>query len=99
MTRIIDTNSRRHLSGKLAAGLAISAFLLLGTALASASAEDRHDDRRGGDHRGDWHDRGGGGYYAAPPVVYGAPSYYAPPPVVYGPAVGIYLPGVSVGIQ
>jgi hypothetical protein len=51
-----------------------------------------------GDHHGhNW----GGGYYGAPPVVYGspygngyygAPGYYAPP-VVYGPAVGIGLPG------
>jgi hypothetical protein len=42
----------------------------------------------------DWH----GGYYAPPPVYYGQPVY-APPPVVYGPALGIYLPGVSIGIR
>ncbi len=44
----------------------------------------------------DWN----GGYYAAPPVVYGSPygygyygsPYYAPP-VVYGPGVGISLAG------
>lgn len=104
MTRIIDTTSRRHLSAKLAAGLVISAFLVLGTSLTRASADERWNDHRGGDRHGDWHGGGGGGYYVAPPVVYGtpyyaAPQYYAPPPVVYGPSVGIYLPGVSIGVQ
>lgn len=102
MTCIIDTNSRRHLSARLAAGLVISALLLLGTSLAPAGAGDRRDDHRGGDRHGDWHGGGGGGYYAPPPVVYGAPyyaPYYAPPPVVYGPSVGVYLPGISIGIQ
>jgi hypothetical protein len=75
--------------------VAISALLVLGMSLASANAEDHRDDHRGGDHHGDWH---GGGYRAPPPVVYGTP-YYAPPPVVYGPAVGVYLPGISIGIQ
>jgi hypothetical protein len=97
MTCIIDTNSKRHLSTKLAAGLAISALLVLGTSLAPASAQDHRDDHHGGDRHGDWHGGRGGGY-APPPVVYGTP-YYAPPPVVYGPAVGVYLPGVSIGIQ
>jgi len=99
MTRIIDTDSRRHLSTRLAAGLVISALLVLGTSLAPASAQGRRDDHRGGDRRGDWRGRGGGEYYAPPPVVYGSPYYYAPPPVVYGPAVGVYLPGVTIGIQ
>jgi hypothetical protein len=98
MTYITETNSRPHLSTRLAAGLAISALLLLGTSLAPAGAGDRRDDHRGGDRHGDWHGGGGGGYYAPPPVVYGAP-YYAPPPVVYGPAVGISLPGINIGIQ
>jgi len=103
MTCIIDTGSKRHLSARLAAGLALSAFLALGTFVASASAQPHRDDHRGGDHRG-WDHRGdgpgwhGGGYYPAPPVIYGGPAYY-PPPVVYGPAVGIYLPGVAIGIQ
>jgi hypothetical protein len=78
-------------------------MLALGTFARPASA--RWADR--GDHRGDQRDdyRGGGwtgGYYAPPPVVYAAPvggyGYY-PPPVVYGPAVGINLPGVSIGIR
>jgi hypothetical protein len=98
MNWIIATNSRRHLSTRLVAGLVLSALLVLGTSLASASAGDRRDDHRGGDRRDDWHGGGGGGYYAPPPVVYGAP-YYAPPPLVYGPAIGVYLPGVTIGIQ
>ena len=85
---------------KLSAGLAIASVLLLGTFIVSASADERRDAHRGGDHRGDrGHERGwGGGSYPAPPVVYGAPAYY-PPPVVYGPAVGIVLPGIAIGIQ
>jgi hypothetical protein len=101
VTWIIATNSKRHplakMPAKLAAGIAISALLALGTFAAPASAEDGH-------HRGDhnWN----GGYYRAPPVVYGSPygngyygsPYYAPP-VVYGPGVGINLPGVNIGIR
>jgi len=97
MTCIIDAKSKRRLPAKLAAGLAISALLVLGTFVASASADEHRGDR--GDYRSG--DRGhysccyGGGYYAAPPVVY-AP-YYAPPPVVYGP--GLYLPGLNINIR
>ncbi len=99
MACIIGTNSRRHLSAKFASGLAISALLVLGTFIASASADQRRDDHRGGERGGGhWHGGGGGGYYPAPPVVYGTP-YYAPPPVVYGPAVGVYVPGITIGIQ
>jgi hypothetical protein len=85
---------------KLSAGLAIAGVLLLGTFIVSAGADERRDAHRGGDQSGDrGNERGwGGGYYPAPPVVYGAPAYY-PPPVVYGPAVGIVLPGISIGIQ
>jgi hypothetical protein len=105
MTDSIDTKSKRRLPAKLAAGIAISAFLVLGTFAVSANAEERHDGDRAGDHRdghgggGNWHGGGwgGGGYYGAPPVIYGAPDYY-PPPVVYGPGIGIAVPGVSVGI-
>ena len=53
MTCIIDTKSRRHLSAKLAAGLAISAFLVLGTFVASASAAEHG----GGGHGGGGHAR------------------------------------------
>jgi len=93
-------NSKHALTTKLAAGLAISAFVVLGTFAVSANAQPRPDQHRD-DHRYRGHDnwdRGHGGYYAAPPVVYGGP-YYAPPPVVYGPAVGVYLPGITIGIR
>jgi hypothetical protein len=93
MTGIVGINSKRHLPARLAAGLVVSAFLVLGTSLASVSAAERRDDHRGGERHGDWHGGRGGGYYPAPPVVYGAP-YYAPPPVVYGPGIGI-----TIGIQ
>jgi hypothetical protein len=102
MTCIFDTSPKRRLSAKLAAGIAFSTLLVLGTFVATASAQPHRDDHRGGDHRDDRGrgDRGGGGYYPAPPVVYAAP-YPAPyyPPVVYGPAVGIYMPGIAIGIQ
>jgi hypothetical protein len=98
MTWINGNTSKRRLSAKLVGGFAISALLALGAFAAPANAEWR------GDHHGhNW----GGGYYGAPPVVYGspygngyygAPGYYAPP-VVYGPAVGIGLPGVNIGIR
>lgn len=99
MTWIIGNTSNRRLSAKLLGGVAISAVLVLGTFAGSAHAEWRGDDHRG--HN--W----GGGYYRAPPVVYGsaygssyygAPGYYAPP-VVYGPGVGVSLPGINIGIR
>ena len=70
MTFINSTKSKRNLSAKLAAGIAISTILLLGT-VASASAEEHRDN----DHRDKVVVRGGGwdrGYYRAPPVVYAA---------------------------
>jgi hypothetical protein len=100
MTCIIEIKSKRRLSAKLVAGLAISTVLVLGTLVAPASA----DQHRGGDHRGVEHrgghgygghgyDGGRGNYYRAPPVVYGAPysPYGYPPPVVYGPGIGINI--------
>ena len=98
MTRIIGTTSKHRLSAKLAGGIAISALLALGASATPASADWRSD------HRGyhNWN----GGYYRAPPVVYGSAynngyygsPYYAPP-VVYGPSIGISLPGVNIGIR
>jgi hypothetical protein len=100
MTWIIDTKSKLRLSPKLVAGLVIFAMFALGTFAESASAQGRRGYYRGYQHH--WN----GGYYVAPPVVYGSPygpSYYGspyyPPPVVYGPGVGIYLPGISIGIH
>ncbi len=103
MTCIIDTGPKRHLSKRLAGGLVLAALLTLGTYVAPACAQPRHDDHHGGDRRvvrhDDHHDyHGGGGYYPAPPVVYGGPVYAAPP-VVYGPSITIGLPGVTIGIQ
>ncbi len=94
---IIDTGQERRLSTKRMAGVAISAFIILGTFVASASAQERYrGGDRGGDHRGARVYAGrGGGYYRAPPVVY-AP-YYAPPPVVYGPTFGV-VPGLNINI-
>lgn len=97
MTRIIDITSKPRLSAKLAGGIAISALLVLGAFATPASADDWH-----GDHRGAYY----GGYYNAPPVVYGSAygngyygsPYYAPP-VVYGPGVGVSLPGINIGIR
>jgi hypothetical protein len=100
MTRIIDTTSPRRLSATLAAGLAISALLALGTFTGSAEA------------RGYYHYYNGG-YYRAPPIVYGSPyrggyygspyyggsPYYYPPPVIYGPGIGISLPFVNLNIR
>ena len=100
MTYIIDASPKRRLATRLAAGFAITAILALGTFAGSANARD---------YRGHYYN---GGYYRAPPVVYGSTygngyygsgyygsPYYYPPPVVYGPSIGISLPGISIGIH
>ena len=86
MTRIIESNSKRRLTAVLAAGAMLAAVFAITAVPGSANANDRD---RGG-HR-DWHRGGGwgGGYYGAPPVVYGTP-YYAPP-VVYGSPFGLNI--------
>ena len=95
----IDTLSKRRRSATLAASLAVAALLVLGTGLGPARADDRDHhgwERQENHHHGHWT----GGYYRAPPIVYGygsghysrpAPYYYqpAPPPVYYGPGVGL----------
>ena len=97
MTWTIDTTSKRRLPAKLAAGLIISGICAIGAFPESAGAQGRYN-------RG-YHHYWNGGYYRAPPVVYGSPygsSYYGspyyPPPVVYGPGIGVRLPGISIGI-
>jgi hypothetical protein len=106
MTYVINTKSKRNLPAMFAAGLAISAFLALGTFVTPASAEEHHGGHggghayHGGGHRGGYgggYGGWGGGYYGAPPVVYGDP-YYDSPPVVYGPGIGVALPGIGVSI-
>jgi len=84
MNRIIDAPSSPRSKHALVVGLALAAVLALSSFATAARADDhwRHD-------RG-WHHGWTGGYYSAPPVVYGAPGYY-PPPVVYGPGIGINI--------
>jgi hypothetical protein len=101
MTYIINRTSKRRLSVKLVAGVVVSAVLALGAYAAPANADEWHGHHRG--EHGSWN----GGYYQAPPVVYGspyggsyygyAPSYY--PPAVYSPGIGINLPGLNIGIR
>ena len=77
-------------------GTAVAASAALVLAMSAAPASARWDHERHGTHHG-W----AGGYWGAPPVVYGSPYAYGyyPPPVAYGPSVGINLPGVSIGIR
>ncbi len=70
---------------RIGVGLFLTAAVAFGTFAPAANADEYR-----GEHRGEYHHRGwNGGYYRAPPVVYGTP-YYAPP-VVYGPGFGINL--------
>jgi hypothetical protein len=87
-------------SPKVAIGLMLAALLTLGTFAGAASAQGRgYDDRYGHHH---WN----GGYYRAPPIIYGSPyrqRYYGspyydppryyPPPVVYGPGLNFNFQG------
>jgi hypothetical protein len=93
MTYSNDIRPKRLPSAKILTGLAFCALFALGTFATLAHAEDHHGGRDRGDRHGYY-----GGYYGAPPVVYGSPYYY-PPPVVYGPGIGINLPGVAIGIH
>jgi len=80
-------------AARFVAGIAVSAIIALGITAGTAQARwERHDEHGGGGYHHGW----SGGYYPAPPVVYGNPySYgYYPPP-----GVGISLPGVNIGIR
>jgi hypothetical protein len=72
---------------RLAAGIALTAAIAI-SAFAGPVWAARDDHR-------DYHHHWDGGYYRAPPVVYGGPyynaPYYAPPPVVYGPGIGLNI--------
>lgn len=110
MNAIIRTEPRRF-GGRVLGptlGLVAAAALAIGIAgAAPAFAADHHwHGARGHAYHGHYR---GGGYYGAPPVVYGGyspgyyygPDYYAPPPVVYGApglGVGVNLPGLSIGV-
>lgn len=107
MTRTFHTPSKRHLPAKLAAGLALSAFLMLGTFVIPASAEQqagqdntsmRNRDRsnrvlRQSQERSERDQRYYGGDDRG--YYYGSRSYYgtpyAPPPVDFGPGININL--------
>ena len=73
MTSIIDTKPKRHLSAKIAAGLAISAVLLLGTFVAGASANDYQNNHGWNDNYQRVNNNWGGHYYDATPYYY--PQY------------------------
>jgi hypothetical protein len=96
MTCTESTRSPRRHAARLIAGVAVAAVLALGVSAGTANARWDHRDDHRDDHRG-WT----GGYYNAPPVVYGSPYAYGyyPPPVAYGPGIGINLPGVNIGIR
>jgi hypothetical protein len=92
MTRIIDSRPTRCLSPRLAVGLALAAVFSTSSIVGTASAQPHWN----GNHNTNqnWN----GGYYHAPPVVYGSPydhSYYGTPynrpPIVCGPGVGINI--------
>jgi hypothetical protein len=95
MTWTINTTSPRRLSGKLMAGLAISALLAVGTFAAPANAASADQQNLPNVY---------GGYnYAPPPAAYGSPYGYGQPygyaqpygsygqpynaPAVYGPGI------------
>ena len=84
-------------AARLVASVAVAGIVAIGMTAGTAQARwDEHRDEHRDGHRG-W----SGGYWGAPPVVYGSPySYgYYPPPTVYGPGIGINLPGVSIGVR
>jgi hypothetical protein len=83
MTRIIDAQSKWRSVAGYAAGVLLTAALAFGTFTGSAGARER-----GWEHRDYRHHDWNGGYYRAPPVIYGSPYYYTPP-LVYGPGVGL----------
>jgi hypothetical protein len=90
MASIFGSKLRGRFSAALTAGIILSATFAVAALPTSASAEGHRGGDRG--HR-DWHRGGGrwgGGYYQAPPVVYGSP-YYAAPPVVYGSPFGLSI--------
>ena len=63
---------------------------------------NRQDQHRGDEHR-DYRDSNGypGGYYRAPPVVYGSPCGYngcAPPPF-YRPGINVVIPDLFIGVH
>ena len=100
MTKIIHTASQRRLSAKLAAGLAICAILALGTFAGPADARPYHHYYNGGYYRAPpviYGSRYGSSYYGSP--YYGGSPYYYAPPLIYGPGIGINLPGLNIRVR
>ena len=98
MAWMTTTTSTRRVSARRAAALALGGLLALAALAPSADAQGRYYEHRGRDRN--WN----GGYYRAPPLVYGSPygpSYYGspyyapptyyPPPVIYGPGLNFNL--------
>lgn len=101
MAWVVDTKTKYNLSPLVAVGLVIAALLAFGAIAESASAEGRG---RGHD-KYDRHRNWNGGYYRAPPVIYGSPygpSYYQRPyygpPIYYAPPL-VYGPGLQFNFQ
>lgn len=95
MNMVTCTKSKRPEGIRRALVLAVFSVFVCGALAGTADAKGR----RGGGHHHAVHrevrgNRGWtGGYYGAPPVVYGGyyPDYY-PPPVVYGsPGIGLNI--------
>jgi len=104
VSKILPTRRSARILTGLLLGLGV---LTLGVAAEPANAQGRGNDGRGHDARGNdgrghyqgnrgYHRGWNGGYYRAPPIIYGSPygsSYYGapryyPPPVIYGPPLG-----------
>ena len=94
MVWAIDARSQYRSPPKVAAKLMLVALFILATFAGSAGAQGRGNENR------DRHHNWNGGYYRAPPIIYGSPygqRYYGspyyeppryyPPPVVYGPGL------------
>src|SRR5579862_6072009 len=95
VTSIISTKSKRRLPARLAAGLAVSALLVLGPFAGSASAAQHgsgqpsgHTSGHGGGHPSGHAGGYGGGHGSGYGGWQGGGGYYAPPPVVYGSPYG-----------
>jgi hypothetical protein len=79
--------------------VALAALLALGSLATPAGAQGRGHDRR--ENNRNWN----GGYYRAPPIIYGSPygpSYYGSPyynPPAYYPPPLIYGPGLNFDFQ
>ena len=96
MKRREEGNSMGCFCTRAVTGLAgllviLVAGAVAGEALAQGRGNDKgnHWDKRR--HQHDWN----GGYYRAPPIIYGSPRYdapyYYPPPVIFGPSPGFTL--------